>query len=175
MRRPATGSALLCMLVASQSAIAAGIWQRPGGGMAFALAVASSKPGTAYAGTERGGIFASTNAGRSWRRLVRSRRPARIKALAAGRAGTIYASDADGRFLVSMDAGGSWDGGDATADVLSLAVDRRTRPETVYAGTTAGEVRRSVDRGRTWSDGGSGLDGQPVVTLAVDRRRRRGV
>src|SRR5438128_4113439 len=114
MRRVAAGIALVCLLIVSAGA--AGIWQRPGGGMTFALAVASSKPGTVYAGTERGGIFASTNAGRNWRRLLRGRRPARIKALAADRAGTLYVSDADGRLLVSLGGGATWSAGDATAD-----------------------------------------------------------
>jgi photosystem II stability/assembly factor-like uncharacterized protein len=178
MRATPAGRALLCVLVAFQNAIAAGIWERPGGGMTLALAVDPSRPRTVYAGTARGGIFESTNAGKTWRRLVYSRRAGRIKALAVDRAGTIYAGGADGRLLESTDAGESWavvNTGAGRAEVSSLAIDHRTRPRTVYAGTSAGEVRRSADGARTWTGSSSGLGGQPVLSLAIDRRRRPGV
>jgi photosystem II stability/assembly factor-like uncharacterized protein len=178
MRAVPTGSALLSVLVTFQSAIAAGLWDRPGGGIVFALATDPSKPATVYGGTARGGIFESTNAGKNWRRVTRVRRPGRIRALAVDGGGRIYVSDADGRLLESTDAGESWsvaDSGGGKAEVLSLAVDPRTRPETVYGGTSAGEVRRSADGGRSWSGSSAGLQAEPVLALAVDRRRRPGV
>src|SRR5437867_807245 len=93
------GIVWLCVLVTLGDAFAAGIWTRPGGGMTYVLAVDPSQRGTIYAGTGRGGIFESTDAGKSWRRLTRSRRPRRIRALVADGTGRIYASDADGRLL----------------------------------------------------------------------------
>src|SRR5438128_5862503 len=100
--------------------LTAGIWTGAGGGMTFALAVHPSRPGTVYAGTERGGVFESPNAGRSWRRLTRSQRRGRIKALAVDGAGTVYLSDADGRLLRSMETRESWsvvDGGAGSAEI----------------------------------------------------------
>jgi photosystem II stability/assembly factor-like uncharacterized protein len=154
------------------------IWERPGGGMTFTLAVDPSRPGTVYAGTARGGIFASTNRGKNWRRLMFSWRAGRIMALAVDGAGRVYAGLGDGRVLESTDAGGSWTAAYRSAkpvEVRSLAIDRRTRPMTVYAGTSAGEVVRSTDAGKTWSSSGDGLEGQPVNAVAVDPRRRAGV
>ena len=170
--------ALLCVLIASRSAIAARIWEAPGGGMVFALAVSRARPRTVYAGTARGGIFVSSNAGRTWRRLTRTRRPQRVKALAIDGTGTLYAADIDGRILVSTDGGEGWsvrDSGAGRVEISNLAIDRRTRPEAVYAGTSAGEVIRSADRGGSWSRSGAGLDGQPVLAVAIDSRRHRGV
>jgi photosystem II stability/assembly factor-like uncharacterized protein len=154
------------------------IWERPGGGMTFALAVDPSRPGTVYAGTAHGGIFASTNRGRSWRRLMFSWRAGRVMCLAVDGAGRVYAAFADGRIKESTDAGGSWKVAYKSAgrvEVRSLALDHRTKPMTVYAGTSAGEVVRSTDAGKTWSASGDGLEGQSVNAVAVDPRRRAGV
>src|SRR5947199_7741017 len=118
--------ALLCVLIASRSAIAARVWEAPGGGMVFALAVSRARPRTIYAGTARGGIFASTNAGRTWRRLTRTRRPQRVRGLIVDRAGTVYAADIDGRILVSTDGGESCsirDSGTGRVDISNLAID----------------------------------------------------
>lgn len=154
------------------------IWQRPGGGMTFMLAVDPTRPGTVYAGTARGGIFVSTNRGKNWRRLHFSWQSGRITGLVVDRAGTVYAGRADGRLLESTDAGATWTVARRSPDkveIRGLALDRRTNPMTVYAGTSAGEVIRSSDRGRTWTASGDGLEGQAVNAVAVDPRRRAGV
>ncbi|HJQ82437.1 MAG TPA: hypothetical protein VKA21_00060, partial [Candidatus Binatia bacterium] len=99
----------MCLVVTIAAALAAGVWTAPGGGMTFALAVDPGHPGTVYAGTGRGGIFESTDAGQSWRRLTRSRRPARIRALAVDGTGTAWASDADGRLVKRGATADAWD------------------------------------------------------------------
>src|SRR5262249_19660457 len=83
------GGALVCVLVASRSVLAAHVWEGPGGGLVFVLAVSPAEPRTIYAGTGRGGIFVSADAGKTWRRLTRTRRPQRVRGLAVDRAGTL--------------------------------------------------------------------------------------
>jgi photosystem II stability/assembly factor-like uncharacterized protein len=169
---------LLGVLLAFGSATAAGVWEGPGGGMVFAIAVSRTRPRTIYAGTARGGIFVSADGGRTWRRLTRTRRPQRVRGLAVDGAGMLYAADIDGGILVSGDGGESWTvhaTGTGPVEISNLAIDRRTRPAVVYAGTSAGEVIRSPDRGETWSRSGAGLEGRPVLALAIDPRRRAGV
>lgn len=163
----------LCTLVAPQITAAAGIWGRPGGGIAFALAVDPSRLGTVYAGTAGGGIFQSTDAGKSWRRLTRVKRRDRITALAVDGAGTVFAADAHGSVMKSADAGTSWTVVDVSPgkdDVRRLAVDPRTR--TVYAGTAAGEVHRSTNGGKRWRRRSAGLEGHEVLALVVGARPR---
>jgi photosystem II stability/assembly factor-like uncharacterized protein len=154
------------------------IWEKPGGGMTFALAVDPSRPRTVYAGTGRGGIFVSTDGGRRWRRLMFSWRAGRILALAVDRDGRVYAGREDGRIIRSTDRGDTWTviyRGAAGVEINGIALDRRTTPMVVYAGTSAGAVLRSSDAGETWSPNGVGLDGQSVAVVAVDPRRRAGV
>jgi photosystem II stability/assembly factor-like uncharacterized protein len=174
MRAAATvlGLALsLAAIVERVASAAEGILTRPGGGIAFVLAVDPKTAGTIYAGAARGGIFQSTDAGKTWRRLARSPRPARINALAV---------DGTGRLLAGIDRGGVFQStdslerwilvatGEPTEEVDSLVVDRRTSPETIFAGTAAGAVRRSVDGGKTWTAIGSGLPARPIQVLALD-------
>ena len=67
------------------------------------------------------------------------------------------------------------DVGAGPAEIQSLALDPRTTPWTIYVGTATGDVRRSADGGASWSAASTGLEGRSVTTLAIDRRRRRGV
>jgi photosystem II stability/assembly factor-like uncharacterized protein len=168
--------AALGVLLALQPALGAYVWGGPGGGIAFVLAVARARPRTVYAATDHGGIFASVDAGATWRLATRSARPGRIRALAVGR-GALYASDADGRLVVASDRGETRTVSDPDTlhgGIMSLAIDRRTSPETLYAGTSRGEVGASSDQGGHWTTSAA-FDGQPVVALAVDARRHRGV
>jgi len=164
--------AALGVLLALQPAAGTDIWAGPGGGIAFVLAVPRARPQTVYAATDHGGVFASVDAGSTWRLLTRSARPGRIRALAVGR-GDLYASDADGRLVVAPGRTTS-DPEALHGEILSLAVDRRTSPETLYAGTSRGEVGATRDQGRHWTTTAA-FDGQAVVALAVDPRRHHGV
>lgn len=148
------------------------LWEKPGGGMTFALAVDPSKPATVYAGTERGGVFKSTDAGRKWRRMRFSWQGGRVVALAVDGGGTVYVGLEDGRLLESADAGDTWspvDVGAVQGKIRSLVIDARAKPVTFYLGTSAGEVGRSTNAGKTWTWRKDGLEGQFVVSLAVER------
>ena len=154
------------------------IWEKPGGGMTFTLAIDPSRRHTVYAGTGRGGIFVSTDRGRSWRRVMFSWRAGRIMTVAVDRHGTVYAGREDGRIIRSTDRGETWKTiytSPAKVEIHSIALDRRTEPMTIYAGSSAGAVLRSPDAGATWSPSGPGLDGQSVAAVAVDPRRSAGV
>ncbi len=149
--RRALGLAL-CLVLPFDAVAAMGIWAGPGGGIVFALAPDPSRPGTVYAGAARGGIFQSTDAGRTWRRVTRAPHPTRIEALAVDGAGRIFAGTGSG-ILESPDSGASWTVVTPTSgaeEVESLAVEHGTSSETVYAGTTAGTILESVDGGKTW-------------------------
>jgi photosystem II stability/assembly factor-like uncharacterized protein len=161
----------LCILVAPRTAAAATIWERPGGGITFVLAVDPSRPGTVYAGSGRGGIFQSTDAGNTWRRVTRARRPERIYGLVVDGAGTVFAADSDGSVMKSTDSGASWTLANVAPgkhQVRRLAVDRRTR--TLWAGTVAGEVHRSTNGGKRWRRRSTGLEGHEVLALAINER-----
>jgi photosystem II stability/assembly factor-like uncharacterized protein len=171
MRRSAALLALeICTVWLVPRPAGAGLWNGPGGGIVFALAVDATHPGTVYAGAGRGGIFRSTDGGRSWRRISRAPRPVRIKALAVNRAGRVLAAIDGGGVFESTDVPERWDVvpvGEKQEQVESLVVDRGADPETIYAGTTVGTVYRSLDGGRTWKPVGAGLPMQPVVVLAA--------
>ena len=154
------------------------IWEKPGGGMTFTLAVDPTRPHTVYGGTGRGGVFVSTDRGTSWRRLAFSWRAGRVMSVAVDRHGTVYAGREDGRIVRSTDRGETWTvvhSSSEGVEVHSIALDRRTEPMTVYAGTSAGAVLRSTDAGQTWTPSASGLDGTSIAAVAVDPRRRAGV
>src|SRR5262249_55882194 len=98
----------LCLVAAYETTAAVTIWEEPGGGIVFALAPDPARPGTVYAGAARGGIFESTDAARTWRRLARAPHPTRIKALAVGGGRRIYATDGKSGIFQSRDSGASW-------------------------------------------------------------------
>ena len=147
------------------------MWAKPGGGMTFALAVDPTKPGTVYAGTERGGIFKSIDAGRTWRRLRFSWQSGRVVTVAVDGGGTVYAGREDGSFLKSTDGGESWNSialGTVEGKVRSFVIDARGKAVTFYLGTSTGEVGRSGDGGKTWSWSKDGLEGRSIASLVVD-------
>jgi photosystem II stability/assembly factor-like uncharacterized protein len=146
----------------------------PGGGPAYVVAVAPSAPNDVYAGTE-GGVFRSTNGGRSWARagLALPRSPF------AGDGGTgVTALVVDPRSPKTVYAAvkgaypGGVGGGTAWRDTLYKTTDggrnwralgvhgqpvaiSPTAPPTVYVDTddsAAGPsgLARSTDGGRTW-------------------------
>jgi photosystem II stability/assembly factor-like uncharacterized protein len=168
MRIPTLALAF-CSLALAQRAHAESYWAGPGGGLVLTLAADPMRAGTVYAGTGRGGIFQSTDAGKTWRRLTRGPRPTWIKAVAVEGTGRVFAAIDVGGVLESTDSLEHWTRvptGSPQDSVDSLFVDRRTSPETIYAGTETGAVRSSVDGGKTWTGGGSGLPAQPVESIA---------
>jgi photosystem II stability/assembly factor-like uncharacterized protein len=136
------------------------------------------------------GVFESTDAGRSWQRLigqVPGQMPGDVMALAAagGSPETLYAGSMRSGVLRSTDGGKSWapsSNGLGSRAVMALAVDP-SDAQTIYAGIEGG-LSRSTDGGATWSklpfpgDNAVALalsPTQPNVVLAITVKNREGL
>src|SRR5690242_14622921 len=104
---PAIGLALYSLAFA-QGAPARNFWAGPGGGLVLVLAADPTRAGTVYAGAARGGVFQSTDAGKTWRRLTRAPRPTSIQAVAVDATGRIFAAIDRGGVLESTDSLEHW-------------------------------------------------------------------
>lgn len=175
---------LACLSVASAVAVGVagagvGHWGPslgPEGGSVVALAVNPKNPKVVYAsasgpwGMLAGGVFKSTDGGRSWRAASTGLNPY-VNALVIDpeTPSTIYA--AAGRVFKSTDASRTWKLAGARSPIASsLAIDP-VRPETVYAGGFNGRatVAKSTDGGRHWrSVAVRGRANLWVGSLAVD-------
>jgi photosystem II stability/assembly factor-like uncharacterized protein len=132
-----------------------------------------------YAGSvDKGGVFASTNRGGSWRLAPSWPAGYGAKVLAA-RAGLVYASAEavasphGGGFFASTDGGATWHTGQqglGTMIAFALAVDAR-KPRTVYAGVDAWGVFKSADAAAHWALASRGLHGVEVIRIALDPSR----
>lgn len=111
-----------------------------------------------YLGTERSGLFRTTDSAETWKPLTFP--PTRIFGLAVSRLNgdQVYASGVYqniGRVYRSVDAGESWkevytEPGQETF-IASMTIDT-ANDSTLYAGTSAGVVIRSFDQGETWKN-----------------------
>ncbi|MDH7514972.1 MAG: T9SS type A sorting domain-containing protein [Bacteroidota bacterium] len=127
------------------------------------LCLLSTSDGVLYAGTERGGVFRSTNGGDAW------------SCIALG-GSTVYSlyKLGDGRLIagldydvvISTDDGGTWTktGPSTVQNVHGIVVDRHGN---WYIGSWAG-IHKSTDEGATWTECMSGLPNISVNALAAD-------
>jgi photosystem II stability/assembly factor-like uncharacterized protein len=149
-----------------------------------AVAIDPQTPGTVYVGTSLdeetgrgGGVFKSTNGGRSWFSMTSGLGRPNVYALAIDPSApeTLYAGTDDGGVFKTIDGGRSWrlvSVGIESNWALALAVDPRT-PTTVYAGMNGGDdftggVFKSIDGGETWAPASNGLDDVYIDALAID-------
>jgi hypothetical protein len=123
------------------------------GGTVRHLVVDPATATTAYAGTDEGGVFKTTD-GATWAPCGLP--GARITAIAIdpNNGGVLYAgNDAQGVFK-STDRGVTWtaaNAGNGSQYALSLAVDP-SNSQTVYWGTGSAGLLKSTDGGATWSN-----------------------
>ena len=97
-----------------------------------------------WVATTEDGVFASRDAGRTWRPV--DTLPHVRLAWAAD--GTLYRLDPDGRAKRSGDGGFAWeDVGSGPAEPQALAADGSSA---LYAATADGRIVRSADGGRSW-------------------------
>ena len=137
----------------------------PEGGSIWALAIDPDTPTTLYAGTDRGGVFKSTNRGTSWS-AVNTGLTSTCAALAIDPTTptTLYAGGG-GNVFKSTDGGNNWSGTEC-GSAGELAIDPAT-PTTLYAGG-AGGVFKSTNGGINWSAVNTGLTYSWVSPLAID-------
>ncbi len=117
-----------------------------------AIQVDAHEPDTVYAAT-LSGLYKSTDAAKSWRRIGQSLQDQMIIAMVLDRArrGVIYLAGRDGIHR-SEDGGSTWkalNAGLATLNVRSLA-QSSIDPKLFYAGTNGSGLYRSIDGGETW-------------------------
>ncbi len=111
-----------------------------------------------YIGTEKSGLFRTTNGADNWEKIVFP--PTKIYGLSVDSTNgdRIFATgvyENTGKIYRSFDAGANWkeiytEPGSNTV-ITALTLDT-TNPNVVYAGTSAGVVIRSTDGGETWKN-----------------------
>ncbi len=110
------------------------------------------EPDTVY-GATLAGLYKSTDAGKSWKRIGESLADQMIVAMVLDRSrqGVVYIAGRDGVHR-SEDGGVSWkqiNGGFATTNIRTIA-QSATDPKLFYAGTNGSGLYRSKDAGDSW-------------------------
>jgi photosystem II stability/assembly factor-like uncharacterized protein len=146
-----------------------------GGGVLFALAVASGNSNVMYAGSNNGKVFVTSN-GTSWTEHDAGLPAAAITDLILDPADSQHAfSSADvsqgDRVFTTADGGATWTSltGDLPAGLrgLSLAIDFQAAPPRLHLGTDYG-LYASSDGGAHWTKDSAGLPNCAVYDLRVD-------
>lgn len=138
----------------------------------FAIVVDPKDGSTLYAGTERSGIFKTSDGGSSWKAINAGLASFDVRAIAINPSitTTVYAGTSGEGIYISTDGGGHWaaaNNGLTQKDVRALAIDPLT-PTTVYAGTFGGGLYKSVDGGNTWTPINNGLTSTNIQVITID-------
>jgi photosystem II stability/assembly factor-like uncharacterized protein len=170
---------LACTEVAHGGRNGRNVWTAigPDGGFVTAVAVDPRHPATLYAGTSNGGLFKTTNGGRSWTSVHLGLGDFAVNALAIDPVNPkiVYAGTDAGIFK-STNGGESWSAASSglpqgLPPVAALVIDPIT-PSTLYAGvfliTGGGGLFKSVNGGASWAAVNAGLTDLFVSALAVD-------
>lgn len=121
-----------------------------------------------------GGLFKSTDGGRTWRSVDRGMSNTAVHAVALDPRDPerLYAGTSLAGVFKSSDGGSTWkpiNRGFKGLDLYprTVTVDPKT-PTTVYAATNGGGVFKSIDGGGSWQPTNSGLTNTDVTVLAID-------
>jgi len=125
-----------------------------------------------YVGTEKDGLFASSDGGSNWKKL--NFPLARIYGLGISRQNSqvIYASGLlkeRGKVYKSLNGGEKWDeiySEPANGTVVSSLVVSRKNQDVVYVGTSEGMIIKTINGGQTWKN--LTKAGGPVTTIGLD-------
>ncbi len=146
-----------------------GNWQKSGlqDQQIQTLAVDPNQPRNIYAGDAQNGVFASTNAGASWKQSNTDLTlPQSVAALSFDISGKLlYAATSSGLF-VSNNSAATWHAvtGLPTDSYTALAFDVNA-PQTIYAGTAHSGVLKSGDDGAHWEIISNGLPSGALTSL----------
>jgi photosystem II stability/assembly factor-like uncharacterized protein len=151
-----------------------GVWTPlgPEGGIVDVLVFAPSDPQVVYAGTQGGGVYRSTDGGRSWSLASGGLGSFAVRSLAVDPRdpGVVYAGTGNG-FWKTTSGGQVWvqfRRGLDPAAITTVAVDPSS-PSRLYAGTPLG-LYQSTNGGRRWALVHGGLpEPMNVRALTVDR------
>ncbi len=147
--------------------------------LAFAnvLAVDPSAPNTLYAGTQKGGVYKTTDGGLSWGQCNSGLTDSFVRTLAIkpDDPDVLFAGTNSGGIFKTDNGCSSWVASNSGLDaadmnVQAIAIDP-LNPATVYAGTFSLDgkgVYRSTDCGVTWVACETGLTNQKVRALTLD-------
>jgi len=149
----------------------------------ISLAVDAADPRIAYVGrwytypddppNSSGGIDKTTDAGRTWTRLLSFPTSLSVISLTAHPTvpGTLYAGTKEDGVYRTLDGGQSWEKLEtygAVADLVNVALQDPTNPFLLFAGTQGFGVQASTDGGRTFVPRDHGLQNLNVTSLAFD-------
>ena len=146
----------------------------------LSLAVDANDPKTAYAGVDHpgtggdtGGLYKTTDGGRTWTRLAGVLDSLDVVSIAThpSESGTLWAATLNGGAYRSTDGGTSWTelGNYGTvADLTNVNVPDPSNANLLFAGTEGFGVQASTDRGRTYVPRVSGLTNYYVNAIAFD-------
>lgn len=123
--------------------------------------------GDVWAGTNLGGIFRSTDEGRTWTEPGKLESFETVAALASSPDGKLYAAVARTGIFCSTDGGRTWtETGFGKYAVDSVVVNGKGH---LFAGTLRRGALRSIDGGQTWTSISDGLPGTDAPVLALDQ------
>ena len=140
-------------------------------------------PSTLYAGTERYGVFKTTDSGANWVQMASlSSRLVSTIAVDPNSTSTVYAATrGDNRVASSSDSvykstdsgetwtavnSGLWAWGSDVSENWDLEIDGSTTPSTLYLAYGAGGLSKSTNGGATWVDANLGTGGTRIIQEA---------
>lgn len=134
----------------------------------FTIRPHPEEPETLFAGTERVGVFKSTDWGLTWAPSTSGILPLHTRDLAQSPHPpyTLYAATSSGAWL-SRDHGASWEGTELGIDDVAAVAADPTRPGFGLVGTLDGRVYKTTDDGFTFIFAQTGLAGVPIRRLAI--------
>lgn len=148
-------------------------WIAPGGGDSlnlgiFTLKAHPSEPGTLFAGTERRGVYRSTDWGQTWEPWNAGIVPLQTHDIGQSRndADVLIAGTSAGLWI-SRDGGQEWNETDLTIPSITAVLVDPFRNRTMYVGTDGGLVYRSTDDGDNFVLADGGLPGDQIDALEI--------
>ncbi len=140
-------------------------WVSTGGPLGGSVQCSIAAEGNLFIGTSAGGVYKSTDNGRSWSACPSAM--SSVKLLAA-RSGEVLAAAGEGLFS-SKDNGATWKEIDSGLKIGSyLILNALTvTPNAIFTVANGRGVFRSTDDGATWKSANSGLPAEPSTLITM--------
>lgn len=142
------------------------------GGSIRALLVVPFSPDTVYAGTERGGILKSTDAGARWEPKNSGLTDLEVWTLAIHPqdSSLLFAGTWGGGLFRSEDGGETWSPvtGGLSGTILRSVVFLPANPRVIFAATQDAGIFKSTDGGIAWRESNEGIHEDWIRTIVPD-------